>query len=163
MPGELDRVPMTVLKLCCENVIETGNMHLVDSHSLLEQAQALGISQGQLYAALGELHQRAYIKPYTLNRRNIRHFAVTFDCFQTYGKAYIQNYDEMIQAVAYWVVNDTGADVRSIATDLNQPPVVVEHFLEVLEGMALIKLDRPPTGLVVTYVSAHLKHAMGET
>ena len=159
----LEPVPILVLKLCCEQAIEIGSIDLVDSHAILPKAYDVGLSQDEVFDALQALYQRDYIKPYTLARGHIRHFAVTFDCFEEYARANIRNYDEIIEAVAYQLANEDMRECKALASALEQPPVVVEHFLYVLERTGLIRLEKSPNDLMVTFVSSHLKHIMGET
>ena len=97
MAVKVDGVPAAVLKLCCEKAVETDNMHMVDSHALLDQAHSLGITDGQVFDALEVLFECSYVKPLTLSKGHIRHFEVAFDCFEAYATAHLLNYQELIQ------------------------------------------------------------------
>src|SRR5437868_10411591 len=137
MTLRLDGAPATVLKLCCEKAVETDNMHMVDSHAMLDQAHSFEMTDKQVFDALELLFEHNYIKPLTLSDGHIRYFEVTFDCFEAYATVHILNYQELIQRVAYEVVNDGLIECKAIANTLKQPPVTIEHCLAVLQNMGL--------------------------
>lgn len=163
MAVKLDEAESLVLKMCCEKAVETDNLHMVDSHAILSQAHSLDMTDKQVFDTLELLFQHSYVKPLTLSDGHIRYFEVTFDCFDAYATVHLLNYQELIQRVAYEVVNDGLKECKAIATTLKQPPVTVEHCLAVLQKMGLLRTEHRDGWPVVIYVTPHLKHTMGES
>ncbi len=163
MAVQLDGAASLVLKLCCEKAVDTDNMHMVDSHAILDQAHTLDLTDKQVFAALELLFEHNYVTPLTLAGGHIRYFEVTFDCFEAYATVHILNYQELIQRVAYEVVNDDLKECKAIATMLKQPPVTIEHCLTVLQNMGLLRIETYDGWPAVSYVTPHLKRTMGES
>jgi len=133
----LAKVDSLVVKLSCEKAIEIGYPH-INTASILEQVKSFDISLEEFFEALEILDSRGYIKATMVMGGNIPHFSITVYGFDEYARVYIDDYDSILESVAFQIVNLNKMDNLSISASLNQPQMIVDHVLDVLENKGLI-------------------------
>jgi len=162
LPG-LTKVDSLVMKLSCEKAIEIGGRH-IDTESILAQAKSRGIHPEEFLETLEMLDRRSKdIKATRVKGGNIPNFLITVSGFDKYARVYIDDYDSIFESVAFQIVNLNNMDNKSILTSLNQPQMVVDHILDVLENKGLIRLSKPHGGVSVSDVSPELKRMLRKT
>lgn len=159
LPG-LTEVDSIVFKLSCEKAIEKAPS-LIDTESILEQVSSLDIPQEEFFESLEILDRKGYIKAgRNAGVRGIPFFSITSYGFDRYARVYIDNYDSVLKSVVSQIVNHNKKDNSSISTSLNQPQMIVDHFLEVLERKRLIKVVRHLGGTRISDVSPELRRML---
>ncbi len=139
---DLTKIDSLVLKLSCEEAIKTGYRHIT-TKSILDQAKSLDISEEELLDTLDILHEKGYIEgKYASGRRSPSFFLITVCGFEEYARAYIGDYDSIVESVVSQIVNHNKTDNRTISQALGQPKMIVNHILEVLENNGVIKVAR---------------------
>lgn len=164
---DLTEVDSLVVKLSCEKAIEIGHPYKpIDTESILEQVLDFDISPEEFCEALEILDSRGYLTgPRAVNARcNIPHFSITFYGFEEYAKIYIDDYDSILESVAFQIVNLNKKDILSISASLNQPQMIVDHFLEVLKRRGHIEMVKNLEGRVLSLnVSPELTRMLRRT
>ena len=159
LPG-LTKVDSIVFKLSCEKAIENSQRH-VNTESILEQGSSLDIPPEEFFEALEILDRKGYIKARrNAGVRGIPFFSITSYGFDKYARVYIDNYDSVLKSVVSQIVNHNKKDNSSISTSLNQPQMIVDHFLEVLKRKRLIKVVKHLGGTRIWDVSPELRRML---
>ena len=159
---DLTKVDSLVLKLSCEKAIEIGYPYKpIDTESILEQVSSLDIPQEEFFESLEILDRKGYIKAgRNAGVRGIPFFSITSYGFDKYAIVYIDNYDSVLKSVVSQIVNHNKKDNSSISASLNQPQMIVDHFLEVLERKRLIKVVKHLGGTRIWDVSPELRRML---
>ncbi|HVB25015.1 MAG TPA: toll/interleukin-1 receptor domain-containing protein [Ktedonobacteraceae bacterium] len=163
IPG-LSRIDNLVLKMAGDKAIEDGDPIRIKIEEMLNQASSHGISLYQLYeslAILGESHDldlHVYLGGETTdpNLRNlvgggIQDFSINIDGFEKYAKAHIPEYRTIIRDILLQIVNEDKSDSASIAFAINQPPMVVNHVLQLLSRAGEITNSSKHRGSMAVY------------
>ena len=160
--SSLTKVDSLVLKLSCEKAIEIGYPYKpIDTESILEQVSSLDIPPEEFFESLEILDRKGYIKAgRNAGVRGIPFFSITSYGFDKYARVYIDNYDSVLKSVVSQIVNHNKKDNSSISASLNQPQMIVDHFLEVLERKRLIKVVRHLGTPRILDVSPELKRML---
>jgi len=162
LPG-LTKVDSLVVKLSCEKAIEIGYPH-INTASILEQVKSFDISLEEFFEALEILDSRGYIKATRVMGGNIPHFSITVYGFDEYARVNIDDYDSILESVAFQIVNLNKMDNSSISASLNQPQMIIDHILDVLDNKGLIKVSKTMGGGVHIFnVSPELKRMLRNT
>jgi len=159
LPG-LTNVDSIVFKLSCEKAIEKAQS-LIDTESILEQVSALDIPQEEFFESLEILDRKGYIKAgRNAGVRGIPFFAITSYGFDKYVRVYLDNYDSVLKSVVSQIVNHNKKDNSSISASLDQPQMIVDHFLEVLKRKRLIGVTKHLEGTRIWDVSPELRRML---
>jgi hypothetical protein len=161
LPG-LTEVDSLVMKLSCEKAIEIGDQ-FIDTKSILAQAKSLGIHPEEFFETLEILDKRGYIEATRVHEGNIPLFSITVYGFDKYARIYLDDYDSVIESVAFQIVNFNNVDNKSISTSLNQSQMIVDHIFDVLENKGLIRLSKTFDGVHIWDVSPELKRMLRKT
>jgi len=162
LPG-LTEVDSLIMKLSCEKAIEIGYPH-INSKSILEQAKPLGIHPEEFFETLEILDRSGHIKATRVIGGHIPNFLITVYGFDKYARIYTDDYDSIFESVAFQIVNHNNMNNKSISTSLNQPQMIVDHILNVLEGMGLIGVSKSLGGGIHIFdVSPELKRMLRKT
>jgi hypothetical protein len=172
----LTNVDSLVLKLSCEKAIEkaikNGPVYNdIDTKTILEQILDFDISQEEFYESLEILNKREYLKgPRAFNATNRRaeiiNYRITFYGFDEYVRAYKRDYDSILKSVASQIVNLNGMNIEGegislIYKSVDQPQIIIDHFLNVLERRGYIKLIKFINGRVSIFeVSPELERML---
>ncbi|MBE9594664.1 MAG: molecular chaperone Tir, partial [Proteobacteria bacterium] len=158
----LTRVDSIVFKLSCEKAIEIGYLYKpIDTERILEQASSLDIPQEEFFESLEILDRKRYIKAgRNAGVRGIPFFSITSYGFDKYARVYIDNYDSILKSVVSQILNHDKKDNSSISASLNQPQMIVDHFLEVLVRKKLIGVTKHLGGTRIWDVSPELRRML---
>src|SRR5258708_10958051 len=77
-------------------------------------------------------------------------FSITIDGFEKYAKAYIPEYKAIVRNIHLQIVNEGKSDSASIAEAIEQPLMVVEHVLELLDRSGEIRILQEFNGGITT-------------
>ena len=163
IPG-LNKIDTFLLKMAGDRAIENGHRFRIEIQEMLNQATSQGISPYQFYeslAILGDSHildlhvflggEPSDPKLRELVGGGIRDFSITTDGFEKYAKAYISEYKANIRNVHLQIVNEGKSNSASIAEAINQPLMVVDHILQLMDRSGDIKILRESRGEMTTY------------
>ena len=160
----LTGIDSLVLKLSCEKAIEIGNPYCIDTTCILEKAKSLDIPREGFLDSLKVLEHGGYIEGHWVLGGDIPSFSITGDGFEEYAKVYIKDYNQVVKSVIFQIVNQEGIDSQFISSNLNQPQMIIDHILDVLESRELIGLSKS-LGIAkhIYSVSPELKRITRET
>jgi hypothetical protein len=156
----LTRVDSLILKLACEYAIERGHRYVLDVNQVIERAKPFDVPQSEVLESLQILHEQSFIEPQLVFGGELPFptFTITIYGFENYARAYVDDYNTLIQSVALQLINFNQKDNSSIAAALDKPRMLVDHVLNVLMQRGLIKADEYNEGLIYVFeVSTHLK------
>ena len=109
----LTKVDKQILKLSCEKAIENGSLDInIDLKGILEQISEpnFDISPNEFYESLEILSSKEYInaprRVDATNRRvDIIEYTITFHGFDKYLEMYRDNYNDILESVAFQIGN----------------------------------------------------------
>lgn len=163
LPG-LTKIGSLVIKLSCEEAIKIGYPYYIDIESILAQAKSLDIHPEKFFETLEMLNRKRYIKATRRSGANIPPFSITVYGFDKYARTYIDDYDSIVKSVAFQIVNLNKMDNLSISAALNQPQMIVDYILGILENQRLIKVSKTMVERILIYnVSPELKRILKRT
>ncbi len=162
IPG-LSRIDSLLLKMAGDKAMENGDGFGIQTSEMLSQAAQQDISPYQFYESLTvlgdshylELKRSSYTEPSDpklreMVRGGVPFFSITIDGFEKYAKAYIPEYKAIVRDVHLQIANEGKSDSASIASAIEQPLLVVEHVLELLDRSGDIRLLREFNGGITT-------------
>jgi len=160
---DLTKVDSLILKLSCEEAIKNGHSH-IDTESILAQAKSIDIHSEEFFETLEVLDRKGYIEMTRTIGGHVPDFSITVFGFDEYARVYMENYDSILESIAFQIVNLNNMDNKSISTSLNQPQMIVDHILNVLENGGLIRATQTVKGGIHIFdVSPELKRMLRKT
>ncbi len=164
LPG-LTKIDTLVLKLSCDHVIQTGE-ELVEPQKVFSSTdEQPSISEEQLLESLEILNNLGYIKLYkAFNLRFPRYQILSFG-FETYARAYLPQYESLVQEVISAIINKDLHDNLGIVEALKQPKIIIDHVIDLLEMNGHIKTSKLMIGAAgplvrIYYVSPGLRRIL---
>jgi hypothetical protein len=147
IPG-LTNVDSLVFKLACEDSIKNSHEFIGGVDGLFEKAKAVDIPAEEFYESLEILNSRAYIKGGKVHdgTNRIRHFRITSWGFEQYARAYVEDYDKVIESVGLQIVNLRQNRTIEIAAKLSQPLMLVNHIVGSFEGRGWVRVIKETGG-----------------
>lgn len=159
--ADLSKLDSLILKVACGKAIETEQSEMIMSSDVLAQLEPLGVHPNDFYESLEILAHRNFIKLAQVISDTIPYFSITLYGFNEYAKKFINGYDSLIDAVAFQIVNQKNDDNESIAKSLNQPLMIIDHILRLLDNNRLISISEfMGRAIEVNEVSAELKRML---
>jgi transcriptional regulator with XRE-family HTH domain len=158
LPG-LTRLDTMVLQTACEVAVESGH-NFLPFEQLVDRLRTRDIAPADVIESLEILDGRGSVQ---LGRvvGGISHLLVSVRGFEEYAQAYIPEYERVVDAVGFAIVNDGLRDLSDIAAAVGQPSMLVEHVLDRFKGRALIDLAKFIGGnAVVTRVHPELRRVL---
>lgn len=159
IPG-LTKIDNLVLKISCENEIE-NNQVIIEPKRLFGAEGSHEIPAGELLDSLEVLDRSGFIK---LNRHmgpGPYHYRITLFGMNEYAKAYLKDYEAIIDEVGLAIVNKGLQDNHSISENMSKPIRLINHVLELLENNNHLKLTKSIGGPIQVYnISPTLKRAL---
>jgi hypothetical protein len=163
----VDRIPgltetdTLILKLSCEKAIER-KYPLVEAKDFYETIKSHDIHEEDYYECLAILDSRKYIEGYRVADATdrINRFRITLFGFDQYARSYLSDYDKLIEAISFQIVNIHRNNSLRIANALNLPIMIVNHVFDLLESKGMVVLSHIATGdhrVEVASVSPELK------
>ncbi len=138
----LTETDQLILKLAGNLAVENDDTFGINTEKLWMQAKSRSISEEDILDALTILRERGFIegKEFGGNVPFSPHFSITTYGFDVYARAYLPNYNALVEATAIYVLNHENSDNKSISAALQHPLLLVEHILDMLESNNLITL-----------------------
>jgi serine/threonine protein kinase len=158
--ANLTETDSLILRLSCESAIEQGYKEQIEVKGILDKTAGLGVAREDTLEALEILDGRGYIEPHKVFGGDFPFniYAITTFGFQEYAKAYVEDYNALVDEVIVQIVRHEKEDNFSIREALSQQQLLVDHILDVLERNGFVKLSKTLGGGVKVYgVSAELK------
>jgi pyrimidine deaminase RibD-like protein len=160
----LEEIDTLVFKAICEEAIKKGDrLHFIYTEAIAQYPELAGLSAEELDEVLQVLAGSYYIELPTPKRRDIQVFQVTVLGFAQYARVFIKDYDSIVKSVISRIVDDGDKTNKAIATALNQPLMVVNHILDVLQQddkLAQAKTFNSEEGYEIFNVSPLLKRML---
>lgn len=139
--GGLNNIDSVVLKLACDHALATGG-DFVDPMTVYCTEGKFVVPETELRDSMAMLEQHHHIKiSHTIGGR-LDHFRITTYGFDAYATTCIPNYQGIIKGVVSALVNKQLTDNLSIASELSQPRLLVDHILDVLESNGHLKQSK---------------------
>lgn len=167
LPG-LTPVDTLVLKLSCEKAIETGD-YFIQTSGVWERVEEEGVPRVEFTESLEILSGRSYIRPMNKFLGSIGEGPLGYTVlpygFEEYAEAFVENYGGIKESVAFHIVNHAQEVGRltndSIAETLDEPQMIVNHILKLLERRDLVRIRESGEGRIwVMGVSAELRRML---
>lgn len=162
VPG-LTQIDSLALKIACEEAIESDQSTIM-AGNVVSRAAALDVQADEISDALEILDAKDYIDGKRPSRyAPIGFLEITPYGFSEYGKAYLPDYNDLINAVAARIVNAGEVGNQEITQAVGRPQILVDYALDVLCSAGMIQVaktlgsERPAQ---VTYVSPELKRQL---
>lgn len=158
--GSLAKVDSLVLQLACEAAIK-GESDLIDPNELYGQDGQLLLPELELSDSIEILEQQYMVRVHHVLGGGLSSFQITTHGFETYARACIPGYDDVVRDVASALVNRRKESDLEIAADLHRPLFLVQHILTVLENAGHLNLSKALSGPIHIYnVAASLRRAL---
>ncbi|MDP2168649.1 MAG: toll/interleukin-1 receptor domain-containing protein [Thermodesulfovibrionales bacterium] len=137
----LTNIDNIILKHACEKAVESG-MPSIETESILGDIKSQDIPEDELIVSLEVLDKNGYIEIHGDSGGGIPYFNISLYGFYEYAKKYIPDYNKIVDSVAFQIVNLNMEDNKSISASLNQPQMIVDHILDLLESKGYITLAK---------------------
>lgn len=158
--GGLNKIDSQVLKLACDHVIKSQSELIDPSDAYMLKGEFL-VPETELVDSMEILDQQGYISILRTLGGGLSHFRVTTYGFDRYATTCIANYQEIIRNVVSAIVNKRLTDNIALEAEINQPRILIDHILDVLESNSHLKQSKSLGGMCHIYnVSPSLKRAL---
>ncbi len=158
--GGLSNVDSQVLKLSCEAAIESGNDFLNSGNVFLKDDKTL-VPEHELEDSLEILDRDGYIKLSRTMGASLSHYQITTYGFDTYANTCIPNYQTKSIALVAAIVNKKLESNITLQQELNEPKILVDHILDMLESNGHLKQAKMIGGHSQIYnISPALKRSL---
>ena len=158
----LAKVDNLILKESCEYIVKNNN-NMVNPESLFGDGDSLGFSRSEIKDSIEILEQNGYIDISIYMRDGgdnyaCHYYKVTTYGFDNYAQSYLTDYSPTIDRVVSLIVNEGVKINLLIQEKIDQPIVIINHILDVLESNDHLKLIKMTGGTVqIHHVSASLR------
>lgn len=158
--GGLTRTDNLVLKMSCEHAIESGERFLNPGKLLIQDGKPI-VPESELADSLDILDRGGYIKLSKTFGAGFSHYQVRTFGLDCYARAYLPDYDALIQKVIVSIVNNKLEENKAIQAHLGAPLLLVDHILDMLESHGHLRLAKVIGGLARIYdVSPALRRSL---
>ncbi|MGI2227083.1 toll/interleukin-1 receptor domain-containing protein [Shewanella frigidimarina] len=162
--GGLTKADNLVLKESCEYIIENDDI-MVNPESLFGDRNKLGFSRAEIKDCIEVLEQNGYLDVSRYlgggGDNYACHYRVTTSGLDNFAKSYISDYSQILNKAVSLIVNEGINSNAGIQEKTNQPIVIINHILDVLESNDYVKLSKTIGGMVQIYnVSVSLRRAL---
>lgn len=137
IPG-LSPTDNLVLKRACENIIESNNVFVTPSAVSLGGDESL-IPESELRDSLEVLDQYGHIELVRTMGEELDPFRVTMFGLDTYLEAYRPDYAEILNGVAFAILNKRLYGNAELQGELGAPQRLIDHAMDRLESDGYIK------------------------
>ncbi|MFQ5751767.1 MAG: toll/interleukin-1 receptor domain-containing protein [bacterium] len=156
----LSKLDNVVFNLACSKIVK-DDYNQISAEDLFQSISNVGYSREDFYETLEILDSRGYIKALKVLDGNIPSFTITMYGFEKYLRAKLEDYDFLVNNVAFIIVNKKALDNQTIIAELGKPQLIIDHILNVLDNKGLIKLQRTIGGLsFISNISPELKRKL---
>jgi hypothetical protein len=127
--GELNNIDSLVFRLSCERLLEFGNDFLDPENIFLKDGKNI-VPELDVKDSLEMLDRNGYIK---LSRPFFEYQITTYG-FEVYASSCIPNYQDRVTALISAIVNQKLGNNIALQQELNEPQVLINYILNVLES-----------------------------
>ena len=156
----LNPIDNIILKISGEMAINSG-YSVIESNEIYKKLNEFDISGQAFMDSIEFLKEKDFIDAsLTLGGEfPIHSYVITVYGFESFAKNFINSYDEIFRKVCYYLINNSdGTYNHSIVKDLNQPIMLINHVLHLLERNGLIKTTEMSGNAIYIYnISSSLK------
>lgn len=162
--GGLEEADVKVLKVICEEAIRNGDRaNYIHTETIAKHPALEKMSAEELEESLQALTSELFIDPLNHKTHDIQVFQVSLAGFDDYAQVFIENYDSIYNSVISRIVKAGDRNNKDIAAALNQPLMVVNHILDVLQQIDMLTQFKPlnsDAGFEIVTVSPLLKRRL---
>lgn len=156
----LDRIDSLILKMLGDEAVDAWATHFRTPEFTQHATTALECSDDDVYDSLEVLDAERFIKiSRTMGPRpgNMSFFTLTRTGLETYGRSYVDDYEEIGKRVLSCLANWPGEDgtIGLLAERASAPGLLVEHLVERYATRRLLTLSRATAG------GPQMRHFMG--
>ncbi|MCO6414087.1 MAG: toll/interleukin-1 receptor domain-containing protein [Thiogranum sp.] len=160
----LNRIDNVILKMSCEYLIEKDD-YVIEPGELFGRNVDLDIPKQEIMDSIEILESEGYLEV----SRYIGggedkwgcHYQVSLLGFEEYCKAYIEEYDQVIERIAGLIVNEELHTNYELAESVDRPLQIVNHVIRLLENNDYLKTgDELSERICIYNVSAKLRRAL---
>jgi TIR domain len=138
--GGLNNIDSLVLSLSCETALESGSNSINQGNALLKDGKPI-MPEQELKESLEMLGRDGYISLSNEKRRvGLPDYHITTNGFEAFANICIPEYQNKIKAVISMIVNNKLESNTTIYQRLNEPKILVNHILDVLENNGYLSL-----------------------
>ncbi len=158
--GGLNNIDSLVLRLACEDALKSGHDFINPGKVYLQDGSHL-VPESELSDSLEVLDQQGHIKLSRTIGAGIHHFQVTNYGFEKFARSCVAGYDQTITSVVSAIVNKQIHTNVGLEQESEQPRMLIDHILDLLESNGHISQSKMIGGLQQVYnVSPTLKRAL---
>jgi len=159
IPG-LMKTDNIVLKLSCEYALKEDDRVLTPEKVFGENGSPI-IPESELVESLEVLDREGYIELSRTIGAGFSHYQLTTHGLDEYATAYLQSYHETQTNIISLLVNENVASNTQLVKKLNQPPLIIDHVLDLLELNGHVNLSKMIGGFIRVYnISPSLKRSL---
>jgi hypothetical protein len=144
--GGLSKIDSLVLRLACEHVL-AASTDLIDPMIVFVKEDKPIVPEQELRDSMEILEQHHYIYISHTFGGSLDRFRISTSGFETFAQACISDYQDLVVEVASCLVNKRLMDNQSIIAELDQPRILIDHILDVLEAYGHLKQSKAMGGL----------------
>lgn len=149
-----------VLKLSCEYALKE-NDRILDIGKVFIENDSYTIPEAELLESLEVLDRETYIELSRTIGAGLSHYQITTHGMEEYATAYFQKYHELQTGIISLLVNEDMESNVELVEKLNQPQLIVDHVLELLELNGHVSLSKMIGGIIRVYnISPSLKRSL---
>jgi hypothetical protein len=148
-----------VLKLACDQAVAQDS-DFIDPHDVYCKDGEYVIPEMELRDSMEMLEQQYYISISHTLGDNLDSFFITIAGFDVYAQSYVPNYQGILSDVVSALVNKQLSNNDSIAQELQQPRLVVDHILDLLEHNGHLKQSKLGGRQEVYRISTSLRRSL---
>jgi serine/threonine protein kinase len=153
----LTKTDCLLLSWLWQRAIQRGQTDHLELDYVLDNASQEGVTESDALESLESLRRKGFIER-SIRRAEPPHFSLTSFGFDQYATAFIENYAAIKAQVARHLVQGDMNDNLSIAKATEQPRVIIDRILDLLNHSGLINVSKRLGGkLVVKDVSIELE------
>jgi len=161
--GNLTAIDNLVLKLSCESAIENNNP-VVDPNGIFNSNGEQSLPAGEVRDSIEILGGQGYFSVQWHSGGGGQFncfYNVTSSGMEAYARAYLSNYDQLVNEVIVLLVNEGVESSEEIQKRLDQPHHLIRHVLTRLEERSLVNTETFLDGNMMIYgVSAALRRSL---
>jgi hypothetical protein len=145
-------IDSVIFEHACKIAVEQGHATLIHGERVASELSSQGISEQEVMETQEILEGRLYIEIFrVLGPPHAYDFKITSYGFDQFARLAISEYTELCADVARLLVREEHDSNFSIAKELKQPIMIVDHILENLKHNGLIKSSRTIDGTIHVY------------
>ena len=163
----LNDIDTVVLSESCNYTIERG-LNFLETVEIWGRVQVHEIPESEFLDSLNVLRRNGYIdyQEHTGDRGKVAGgmvsaFTLTQFGFNEFAEVYIEDYEDIIKAVAYELANSAQSNNATIADKIDRPIIIIDFILDLLEGRNLVQLSKTlGAGTYIYNISPEIRRSL---